>query len=153
AKGCLVLPLKQVQAITKELKATDLSIVSLSDVTRSSGWGYERREKFSKEMPKSPALKVNFFTNQTARAVVELLDAKSGKVILTKNLNTIKGFNNADLELRLTPESFEVTKPERGKDGLLDPFLKNRPTFLEKGDYKVKVTIGAKSVTKDWKLD
>ena len=153
AKGCLVLPLKQVQAITKELRATDLSIVSLSDVTRSSGWGYERREKYSKEMPKSPALKVNFFTNQTASAVVELLDAKSGKVLLTKNLNTIKGFNNADLELRLTPESFGVTKPERGKDGLLDPFLKNRPAFLEKGDYKVKVTIGAKSVTKDWKLD
>jgi photosystem II stability/assembly factor-like uncharacterized protein len=152
ARGAFILPLKQLEAVTKELRNTELDITSLGSLSFSTGWGYERREKYSKEMPKPPALKVNFFTNVGGSATVELVN-KEGKVIVSKQVSSLKGFNATDLEMRLTAESFDQTKPERSKDGLADPFQKNRPTFVPKGEYKVRVTIGSKVVTKDWKLD
>jgi len=154
ARGCLVLNLKTIRSITPELRNEDLKILSLSDGIRGS-WGYERRPEYSSDMPKVPTAKVSFYAKNAGKTKLEIVD-KDGKVILSKEVDSIKGFNNAEIGLRLTDEKFDVKKPAKPKDGkeaVKDPFLANRATYLAAGTYKFVVTTNSKRVEKDWKLE
>ncbi len=154
ARGCLVLNLKTIRSITPELRNEDLKILSLSDGIRGS-WGYERRPEYSSEMPKVPTAKVSFYAKNAGKTKLEIVD-KDGKVILSKEVDSIKGFNNAEIGLRLTDEKFDVKKPSKPKDAMeavKDPFLANRATYLAAGSYKFVLTTNGKRVEKDWKLE
>ncbi len=154
ARGCLVLNLKTIRSITPELRNEDLKILSLSDGIRGS-WGYERRPEYSSDMPKVPTAKVSFYAKSAGKTKLEIVD-KDGKVILSKEVDSIKGFNNAEIGLRLSDEKFDVKKPAKPKDGkeaVKDPFLANRATYLAAGTYKFVVTTNGKRVEKDWKLE
>ena len=154
ARGCLVLNLKTIRSITPELRNEDLKILSLSDGIRGS-WGYERRPEYSSDMPKVPTAKVSFYAKNAGKTKLEIVD-KDGKVILSKEVESIKGFNNAEIGLRLSDEKFDVKKPAKPKDGkeaVKDPFLANRATYLAAGTYKFVVTTNSKRVEKDWKLE
>lgn len=155
AKGCYVLPLKPVLAVTKEQREADLTITSVSDVTRSATWGYERRQPYPTEPSASPAVKVTFFSKSSGPLKLELVD-KSGKVVTSVTRDAIRGYNEASLDLRLTAEKDipkAAPKPTNGKDAVADPFEALRATFVAKGEYKLKLTVGGKSIEKDWKLD
>ena len=155
ARGCLVLNLNTVKSLTPELRNEDLKILSLSDGIRGSLWGYERRPEYSTEMPKNPTAKVSFYAKAAGKAKLEIID-KAGKVWLTKDIETVKGFNAAEIGLRLTDEKFDVTKPTKPKDAkeaIVDPFIANRATYLAAGTYKFVVTLNGKKVEKDWKLE
>ncbi len=155
ARGCLVLNLKTVQSITPELRNEDLKILSLSDGIRGSTWGYERRPEYSSEMPRNPTAKVSFYAKTAGKGKLEIMD-KAGKVWLTKDVDCVKGFNSADIGLRLSDEKFDVTKPTKPKDAkaaIEDPFIANRATYLAAGTYKFVVSLNGKCVEKDWKLE
>jgi photosystem II stability/assembly factor-like uncharacterized protein len=154
ARGCLVLSLKTIRTITPELRNEDLKILSLSDGIRGS-WGYERRPEYSSDMPKLPTAKVSFYAKNAGKTKLEIVD-KDGKVILSKEVDSIKGFNSAEIGLRLSDEKFDVKKPAKPKDAkeaVKDPFLANRATYLAAGAYKFVVTTNGKRVEKDWKLE
>ncbi len=154
ARGCLVLNLKTIRSITPEMRNEDLKILSLSDGIRGS-WGYERRPEYSSDMPKVPTAKVSFYAKSAGKTKLEIVD-KDGKVVMTKEVDSVKGFNNAEIGLRLTDEKFDVkspAKPKNGKDAVKDPFLANRATYLAAGSYKFVVTTNGKRIEKDWKLE
>ena len=155
ARGCFVLNLKTVQSITPELRKADLKILSLPDGIHGSLWGYERRPEYSSEMPKNPTAKVSFFSGAAGKGKIEIVD-KDGKVALSKEIDVVKGFNNSEIGLRLSDEKLDPikpTKPKTGKDAVADPFFANRAKYLAAGTYKYRVTVGGKTVEKDWKLD
>jgi photosystem II stability/assembly factor-like uncharacterized protein len=155
ARGCLVLNLNTVKSITPELRNEDLKILSLSDGLRGSSWGYERRPEYSTDMPKIPTAKVSYFAKSAGKLKIEIID-KTGKVALTKEIDSTKGFNNAEIGIRLTDENFNVKKPAKPKDAkeaVRDPFLMNRATYLPAGTYKFVLTLNGKRVEKDWKLE
>ena len=154
ARGCLVLNLKSVQSITPALRNEDLKILTLSDGIRGS-WGYERRPEYSTDMPKIPTVKVSFYAKSAGKTKLEIID-KDGKVLLTKEIDSLKGFNNAEIGLRLTDEKFDIkspAKPKNGKEAVKDPFLANRATYLAAGTYKFVLTLNGKKVEKEWKLE
>ena len=106
-------------------------------------------------MPKVPTAKVSFYAKNAGKTKLEIVD-KDGKVILSKEVDSIKGFNNAEIGLRLTDEKFDVKKPSKPKDAMeavKDPFLANRATYLAAGSYKFVLTTNGKRVEKDWKLE
>jgi photosystem II stability/assembly factor-like uncharacterized protein len=155
AKGVFVLPLKQVAAITKEMREKDLTIITAADMVRSTSWGYERRSEWQGEPVSGPTLKVSFFSKSAERTMVELI-GKDGKVVLSKEVNAIRGNNSADLSLKLTdgkPVILKKPSPKNGKDALADPYSDARATFLDKGEYKLLIRQGTKTVEKVWKLD
>ena len=154
ARGCLVLSLKTVQSITPSLRGEDLKILTLSDGIRGS-WGYERRQEYSTEMPKIPTAKVSYYAKAAGKAKIEIVD-KDGKVVVSKEFDSVKGFNNAEIGLRLSDEKFDVKKPVKPKDAkeaVKDPFLANRAMYVAAGTYKFVVTVNGKRVEKDWKLE
>ena len=155
ARGCFVLNLKTIRSITPELRNDDLKVLSLSDGIRGSTWGYERRQEYSSDMPKMPTAKVSFYAKNSGKTKLEIVD-KDGKVVLMKEVDSIKGFNTAEIGLRLSDEKFDVKKPAKPKDAkeaIKDPFLVNRATYLAAGSYKFVVTTNGKRVEKDWKLE
>jgi photosystem II stability/assembly factor-like uncharacterized protein len=155
ARGCWVLPLKPVMALTKEQRSADLTISSLSDMSRSVMWGYERRAPYTTEPSSIPTLKCSFFSKASGAGTIELVD-KDGKVVLKRDQDVIRGLNNTSLELRLTKEGIIVgppAAPKDAKEAVKDPFESKRATFVPIGSYKLRITIGGKSVEKDWKLD
>lgn len=155
SRGCYVLNLKQVRAVTKDLRAADLTILDLADGSRLASWGYERRQPFSDTLPNSPTVRFNVFAKEAGDMKVDIVD-KDGKVVVTNTVKALKGYNPVSLDLRLTPEKFDVkapAKPKDGKEAVADPFAANRATFLEIGSYKIVVTQGGKTVSKDWKLN
>ena len=154
ARGCLVLSLKTVQSISPALRGEDLKILTLSDGIRGS-WGYERRQEYSTEMPKIPTAKVSYYAKSAGKAKIEIVD-KDGKVVVSKEFDSLKGFNNAEIGLRLSDEKFDVKKPAKPKDpkeAVKDPFLANRAMYVAAGTYKFVVTVNGKRVEKDWKLE
>jgi DNA-directed RNA polymerase subunit beta' len=85
----------------------------------------------------------------------EVVD-KDGKVVLKRDQTIMRGLNNTALELRLTKEGIIVGPPPAPKDAkeaVKDPFESKRATFVPVGTYKLRITLGGKSVEKDWKLD
>jgi hypothetical protein len=155
ARGCLVLNLSTVKSITSELRNEDLKVLSLSDGIRGAQWGYERRPEYNTEMPRNPTAKVSFFVKSAGKGKLEIID-KAGKVWLTKDIDAVKGFNAAEIGMRLSDEKFDVTKPTKPKDAkevITDPFIANRATYLPAGTYKFVVTVNGKRVEKDWKLE
>jgi len=154
ARGCFVLNLKTVQSITPELRKEELKVLSLADGIRGS-WGYERRPEYSSDMPRVPTVKVSFFAGAAGKGKLEIVD-KDGKVVLTKDINVVNGFNNEEIGLRLSDEKFDAIKPEKpktGKDAVKDPFEANRAKYLAAGTYKFVLTVNGKKVEKDWKLE
>lgn len=155
ARGCFILNLKTVQSITPELRKEDLKILTLSDGVRGATWGYERRPEYSSEMPKNPTAKVSFYAGAAGKATLQIVD-KDGKVVLTKDMDALKGFNSGEIGLRLSDEKFDpikTEKPKTGKDAVKDPFEANRAKYLVAGTYKVVVLLNGKKVEKDWKLE
>lgn len=155
ARGCFVLNLKTVRSITPELRQTDLKILTLADGLRGTTWGYERRPEYSSDMPKNPTQKVFFFAGTAGKGKLEIVD-KAGKVVLSKEIDVVRGFNNAEIGLRITDEKLDPikpTKPKDGKEAVKDPFEANRATYLAAGTYKFVITVGDKKVEKDWKLE
>lgn len=155
ARGVLVLNLKTVQSITPEMRKEDLKVLSLSDGIRGS-WGYERRAEYSTEMPRvTPSAKLSYYAKSAGKAKLEILD-KDGKAVITKEFDSLTGFNNVEIPLRLTDEKFDVKeaqKPKDAKQAVADPFLANRPLYLPAGVYKVVITLNGKRIEKDWKLE
>jgi photosystem II stability/assembly factor-like uncharacterized protein len=155
ARGCLVLNLKTVKSLTPAMRSEDLKILSLSDGIRGSTWGYERRPEYSSEMQKNPTAKVSFYAKSAGKTKLEIVD-KDGKVVLSKEVDSVKGFNAAEIGLRLKDETFDVKKPLKpkdGKDAVKDPFAANRALYLAAGTYKFVVTTNGKRVEKEWKLE
>ncbi|HLO97791.1 MAG TPA: hypothetical protein VK171_04275 [Fimbriimonas sp.] len=154
AKGCYILNLKAVRAVTKEMRTTDLTVLDLSDGIRLPSWGLDRRPAYSDTAPPSPTVKFNVFAKTPGDIKVELVD-KDGKVLVVSVVKGTRGYNPVSLDLRLTPEKQVVTtlpKPKDAKEAIADPFGPNRATFVEIGKYKLVITQGSTSVTKEWNL-
>jgi len=154
ARSVWVLPLSKVLSITPDLRKTDLKMESVDDVSSSTTWGYDRKERWDASAPRSPRITADFWTKDPGKAFIRIKD-KSGKVVKEKAFDAVRGFNTVILELELTPakpvvkSKIKITKAD---DAFLDPYLANRATYVPIGEYKLELTVGTKSVNQTWKV-
>lgn len=156
ARSVYALPLKYVHEITPELRKTDLKLFEVDDATRSSLWGYERRERWDSSEARKPLVRVNFYTAQAGKATIRIKD-KDGKVVKEKSFDAVRGYNFTDIDLQLT-----TGKPTTGvaikrdvktpQDVLADPLQGFRATYVAAGEYTLELQVGDKVATQKWKL-
>ncbi len=147
--------LKPLYEVTPELRKEDLHVWSVSDMERSSRWGYGYREMWDQETRFKPALTGRFWSKNAGKGSIRIR-SKDGKTVKEQPIDVSKGFNFYRIELELTPGkvSSELRKiqPKTGLEGIQDPYQDLRPLYVEPGEYKVEITVGNVTKTVDWKL-
>ena len=154
AKGIYILPLKDVKSITPALKAADLTIQELEDLTKSELWGYDRRQPWDLTPPRTPGFDVKFFSNQAGKTTIQLFD-KDKKVVKEISVDAVKGTNTARIDVLVKagdPTAPPAPKPTKAGEIVLDPYLARRPVFLPVGEYEMVITRDGKSVKKTVKI-
>ncbi len=154
ARSIWVLPLDRVLSITPDLRKKDLKLDSVDDVTHSSSWGYDRREKWDTAPPRPPKVTGTFWTKEPGAAVIRI-KSKDGKVVKETSFNAVRGFNNLSFDLELTsqkPIVITKRKLKKGDEALVDPFEAQRATYIPIGKYKLELTVGAVTVSQDWSV-
>jgi hypothetical protein len=91
-----------------------------------------------------------FWSKTRGAATVKLIDA-TGKVVKEVSIEAVPGFNTfqvgAMLAPRATADPNKVTNPKTLAEALADPY--SRPTYIEKGAYKLEVTVNGQTATVD----
>lgn len=154
ARSAWVLPLKYVYEITPDIRKKDLTLFEVSDATKLSTWGMDRRDRWNTEPPRAPKVNVNFYAKSAGKATIRIKD-KDGKVVKEKSLDAVTGYNFADIDLELTPAKRDAL-PKRDiktvQDILADPLAANRATYVAPGEYTIELQVGDKIVTQKWKV-
>jgi len=154
ARSVWVLPLSRVLSITPELRKNDLKLDSVDDISSSTTWGYDRKERWDSSAPRAPRITGTFWVKEPGKATISIKD-KTGKVVKQKAFDAVRGFNDLLLDLELTPAKPVVPKKNKltkGDDAMLDPYIDNRATYVPIGEYVLELTVGTHTVTQKWKV-
>lgn len=155
ARSVWVLKLDDVYSLNNELRAKDLALMPISNMTRSKRWGYGYQTPETEPRVMSPELKGELWSKIPGKATVRLLD-KSGKAVVQEQLDLLRGFNSFSLPLQTSPAKPVVSTGHRQintvQEVLKDPYEAFRPQYVAPGKYTIEVTRDGARVTQEWTL-
>lgn len=156
SRGAYVLPLKNIHALTPEIRKADVTVFDIESVLRRSTWGLEGRARWNSEPAAEPKAVVPFYSARAGKATLRLLD-KDKKVVKEITVDSVLGFNSADFSLQLTPpkpSTVDLSKRQAkaAAEALADPLADFRATFVAIGEYTLEVEIDGKKASKPFKV-
>lgn len=154
ARSIWVLQLEKVLSLTPALRNTDLKLEPIDDVSSSTSWGYDRKQRWDTSPPSAPKLTGAFWTKVPGKATFRI-KSKDGKVVKESTFDAVRGFNTLSLDLELTPQKLvKQAKRQNVKaaEAILDPYEATRATYVPVGQYTLELLVGPKTVTQNWKV-
>lgn len=156
SRSVWVLKLKQIYDLDKDLRAKDLFIFPVSNMTRSARWGLDNKADWDTSPTRAVPLNVEVWTKQSGPAQLQIID-KDGKVVKEKQVQLLTGYNTVDIDLKLEDRKYGIVDPKKReikttKDALADPYESERPKFLEAGEYKIQIIQRGNKFSVSWKL-
>jgi photosystem II stability/assembly factor-like uncharacterized protein len=150
SRSVWVIDLEPLDEANAELRAKDIHLWPVNNLTGRDNWGYDRKPLWDKSDPAQPMINGRFWSKTRGAATVKLIDA-TGKVVKEVSIEAVPGFNTfqvgAMLAPRATADPNKVTNPKTLAEALADPY--SRPTYIEKGAYKLEVTVNGQTATVD----
>lgn len=157
ARGAYILPLRLVYDLTPEIREKDLTLWEPSAVRINANLPYSNRAIYETADPRSPVLRLQFYTKTPGKATIRIKD-KDGKVVKESTVDALTGYNFFDTDLKLTagkPDTTDVRhRPIKTvEDVLRDPRESERPTYVKPGDYTVEVEVNGKVASQKWTVN
>ena len=142
ARSAWVIDLEPLDEATAELRAEDLHVWDVDDMTGRDQWGYDRKQPWDKSDPADHQLIGRFWSKARGAASIKVMDS-TGKTVKEASVEATPGFNTYQVSTMLEPrKSSDPNKVEHPKtlaEALADPYP--RATFIAKGTYKLEITV------------
>ncbi|MCH8978352.1 MAG: glycosyl hydrolase [Armatimonadetes bacterium] len=138
---------------TEEVRAKELHVWEVRNMSGSSRWGKDRRAVYDKREPNEPMLEGRFWSKSRGKAKVQILDSED-KVVKEIEVDVVPGFNFYEIGMQLKPRSSsapnKIDDPKTLEVALADPYP--RPEYVPKGEYKLQVTMGDEKESVEFKV-
>jgi len=147
ARSVWVVSVKPIRKLTKEIAAKEFHSFAVDVPTGRDRWPYRRSPEYADDTYQDQLVTTEIYSSVAGVGGISLVD-KDGKVVVSRKVNVVRGYNFLSLGLML--EAGDPTAPPvKGdpndpKTALNDPYAARRAKYVEKGTYQLILTVDGK---------
>ncbi len=141
-----VIDLEPLDEADAELRAKNLHLWPVNNVSGRDGWGFDRKQNWDKSEPNEPKINGRFWSKGHGKATIKVIDT-TGVVVKEMSVDATPGFNTYQVGTILTPRSsagpIKIPSPKTLSEALADPYP--RPVYIAKGTYKMEISVNGQT--------
>ena len=146
ARSVWVIDTEPLDEATAEIRAKDLHVWPVNSLSGRDNWGYDRKQIWDKSEPNDPQVIGRFWSKGHGTATIRVI-SEAGATVKEMTVVATPGFNNYQFGTMLKPRAGsapnKVENPKTLAEALADPY--SRPVYMDKGKYKVEVTLSGQT--------
>jgi hypothetical protein len=147
ARSAWVVSIKPIRKLTKEILAEEFHSFGVDVPSGRDRWPYRRSSAFADDTYQDQLVTTEIFSSVAGVGGISLVDSE-GKVIVSRKINVVRGFNFLSLGLMLQPGDPKAPPvqgdPNDPKTALNDPYAARRAQYVDKGTYQLVLTVDGK---------
>ncbi len=147
ARSVWAVSVKPIRKLTKEIMAKEFHSFALAVPSGRDRWPYRRAPEYADDTYQDQLVSTEIWSSTAGVGGISLLD-KDGKIVISRKLNIVRGYNFLNLSLMLEPGDPKAPPvqgdPTDPKTALNDPYAARRAKYVEKGTYQLVVQVEGK---------